>query len=161
MNNYLNIFSHLWSSRTLREKVTIFFVSIILSLWILFYFLLLPAIKGIGNDQQKIYEMKNQIEEMNKLSRMVSKSKLPSPNNPEEFKSFLFSSMDRRGFLKPSISNTDNLYHLEISSTSFQNLMSWLIDIKKSGNIFVTNAIITRNNDTNFVKVSLTLSEAE
>lgn len=150
-------FSRLWNTRTLRMQtfITIFIIFTAIFFWTVF--LVAPLINNIQEKQNRIATLTNQFEEISQLVYLIPKSDLLKASNSESVITFLYDSMSEKGFVGPSISNTDNLYHIEIESVQFLNLVNWLIKIRQTGNLITNNAIVTRNTDSPLVKASLTL----
>ncbi len=158
--NFMPYLRLTWGKRTAREKNLLLVSGILIIGFLWFYILISPAIIGIENSKENIKNSRIALDEINRLAEIIPNAST-APNDPKLFTDYLESTMIDRGFVEATISNTENLYHVEIGLCSFQNLVSWLLELKKLESLMVTNAIITRKEDPKFVKVSLTLQQVQ
>ena len=158
--NFMPYLRLTWGKRTAREKNLLLVSGILIIGFLWFYILISPAIIGIENSKENIKNSRIALDEINRLAEIIPNAS-KAPNDPKLFTDYLESTMIDRGFVEATISNTENLYHVEIGLCSFQNLVSWLLELKKLESLMVTNAIITRKEDPKFVKVSLTLQQVQ
>ena len=153
----IRTFSRLWNTQTRRTQTFITALIIVTTIFFWTVFFVAPLINNIQEKQNRIATLTSQFEEISQLVYLIPKSDLLKADNSESAITFLYDSMSEKGFVGPSISSTNNLYHIEIESVQFLNLVNWLIKIKQTGNLITNNAIITRNTDSPLVKASLTL----
>ncbi|MFZ6813117.1 type II secretion system protein GspM [Undibacterium sp. Rencai35W] len=119
-----------------------------------------PAWSGKKQLQKAIPQLKQQVAEMDVLSRQSAQLGVAMAENVDAIsREAVELSLSRRGVKAQNLSVSDDMVRLQISTVAYPTLMEWLLEMQKSSRLTVEESKLTALAESGQVSATLTMKQ--
>lgn len=161
MNGLKQTLMAFWEQRNQRER-RMLIAAIAAVLAALFYMLLIdPAISGRGDLEKKLPVLRQQLAELQSLSKEATalSGKAAAAPAATVTRESIEASLARRGLKPQSVSLTGEIAKVQLPSASFAGLVDWLEETQRTARMSVVEANVEALTEADMVKATLTLRQ--
>ena len=150
----------MWQARTAQERQFLTVGAVILGITFFYLTLLAPAIEGRASLRRSLPELRTQAAQMRTLAAQASalKSQTPQQVAPLSRES-ITASLATRGMTPQSLSVTGNYAKFQLDNVSFANLVAWMDEQRRNGQLGVEEAQISAQTPLGQVNATLTMRQ--
>ncbi|MCU6433144.1 type II secretion system protein M [Undibacterium sp. Jales W-56] len=119
-----------------------------------------PAWSGKKQLQKAIPQLKQQVAEMDVLSKQSAQLGTVMAENVDAVsREMVELSLSRRGLKAQNLSVSDDIVRLQISAAAYPSLMEWLLEVQKSSRLTVEESKLTALAESGQVSAVLTMKQ--
>lgn len=149
-----------WQQREAREQRFLSMGGVVVAAAVLYGLLIAPAWEGLHKLQLEIPVLRQQLAEVTALSAQQAQlnnalKQMVEPVSRE----IVEAALNARAIKAQSISVSDDLVRLQISTVDYRNLMEWLVESQKASRLSVQEARLTALSEPGQVNAVLTLKQ--
>lgn len=149
-----------WEQRDARERRLLSAAFVVVIAAIIYSLLIDPALSGRADLQKKIPQLRQQVAEMAILSQQSAQMNTAMAENiPAITREIVDASLQRWAVKPQTLSVSDDVVRLQLSSIAYSGLMEWLLEMQKSSRLTVDDARVSALPEPGMVSVTLTLRQ--
>jgi general secretion pathway protein M len=153
-------FTSFWQQRNAKERRLLSVATVIVLLALIYWIFINPALSNKAKLEVSIPQLRLQVSEMASLSgQYASISKAMAENVEPVSREILEASLMRKGIKTQSLSTSDDIVRLQISSVAYSTIMDWIFDMQKAARLTVEDAKLTALPEKGQVGIVLTMKQ--
>lgn len=164
LNNLLNqsrqSFTEFWAARNVRERAMLAAATAVVALALIYATMIDPALTGRQHLNGYLPVLRQQVAQMQALSREVSAlSGISATPVTVMTRESIEAALARKGLKPQSVMLTGDLVKVQLTAASFNGTLGWLDDMQKTALLSVVDANIVALDKADTVDVTLTLRQ--
>ncbi|MDO8702689.1 MAG: type II secretion system protein GspM [Undibacterium sp.] len=160
LNMMRESFSAFWQQRNAQERRLLSGATIFLLFALIYWIFVNPAVTNKAKLQVAIPQLRQQVNEMASMSGQYAQIAAAMTENIEPVtREVLEASLLRRGIKAQSLTASDDIVRLQITSVGFSNMMEWILEMQKAARLTVEDAKVTALPEKGQVGVVLTMKQ--
>ena len=149
-----------WLARTEQERKYLTVGGAVVSAALVYMIFIDPALTGRAELRQELPELRQQAAELQAMALEASQlAARPAPVPTPMTREALMASLAARGIIPPSLTLSGEYAKVQVSNTSFANLVMWLDAQRRENRISVEDMTVTSLPAAGQVDASLTLHQ--
>jgi general secretion pathway protein M len=153
-------FASFWQQRNAKERRLLSFATIIVLLALVYWIFINPALSNKAQLEVSIPQLRLQVSEMAAMSGQYAQIATAMTENIEPIsREVIEASLMRKGIKAQSLSASDDIVRLQISSVAYSVIMEWVLEMQKAARLTVEDAKLTALPDKGQVGVVLTMKQ--
>jgi general secretion pathway protein M len=156
----MNLFTHFWQQRDARERRMLGATAGVVLAALIYALFLDPALSNRTALEKTIPVLRQQVAEMALMSGQYAKiaTQMKEDIAPVT-REVIEASLLRRGIKAQTLSASDEVVRLQVTSVAYSNMMEWLLEMQKVARLTVDDAKVTALVEKGQVSVVLTLRQ--
>lgn len=153
-------FSTFWQQRSAKERRLFSLATIIVSFALIYWIFINPAVTNKAKLDLAIPQLRQQVSEMATMSGQYAQIATAMAENIEPVtREVIEASLVRKGIKAQSLTASDDIVRLQITSVSYSAIMEWLLEMQKAARLTVEEARVTALLEKGQVGVVLTMRQ--
>ncbi len=149
-----------WQQRDMRERRLLLVAFLAVAGAIIYSVLIDPALSGRAELQKQVPQLRQQVAEMAELSKQSGQLNTSIAENiPAITRETVEASLVRWAVKPQTLTVSDDVVRVQLSSIAYSGLMEWLLEMQKSARLTVDDARVTALPETGMVSATLTLRQ--
>jgi general secretion pathway protein M len=153
-------FAVMWMARTAQERKFLSVGGVILGITFFYLTLLAPALEGRSQLRRSLPELRQQAAQ---LRTMADEARALASQTPQQVaplsRESLTASLAARGLTPQGLSVTGNYAKFQLDNVAFANLMAWIDEQRRNGQLGVEEAQISAQTPLGQVNATLTMRQ--
>jgi len=151
-------FNQFWDARQERERQILIIAAIFVVLLLLYLVAIEPAMNGREELKKSLPNLHQQAAQMQSMAQELAT--IPSAENRHEVsRELVETAMGNNGLKAQTLSVNDGIVRAQFSTATMSGLQGWLLELQKSGGLFVEEIKIT-GLEGGLVSASMTLRQS-
>lgn len=156
----LDGFTSFWQQRNAKERRLLSVATVLVLLAVIYWMFINPAMSNKAKLEVSIPQLRLQVSEMAAMSTQYAQIATAMTENIEPIsREVLDASLMRKGIKTQSLSASDDIVRLQISSVAYSVIMEWILEMQKAARLTVEDAKLTALPEKGQVAVVLTMKQ--
>ena len=153
-------FASFWQQRNAKERRMLSLATVVVLLALTYWIFINPALSNKAKLEATIPQLRLQVSEMAAMSGQYAQIATAMAENIEPVsREVLEASLMRKGIKAQSLSASDDIVRLQISSVAYSVIMEWILEMQKAARLTVEDAKLTALPEKGQVGVVLTMKQ--
>lgn len=153
-------FASFWQQRNAKERRLLSAATVLVLLALTYWIFISPALSNKAKLEVAIPQLRLQVSEMAALSGQYAQIATAMTENIEPVsREVLEASLLRKGIKTQSLTASDDIVRLQISSVAYSVMMEWILEMQKAARLTVEEAKLTALPEKGQVSVVLTMKQ--
>jgi general secretion pathway protein M len=153
-------FSSFWQQRNAKERRLLSVATIVVMFALIYWIFINPAITNKVKLEAEIPSLRQQVSEMAAMSGQYAQIATAMSENIEPVtREVLEASLLRKGIKAQSLTASDDIVRLQVTSVSYSVIMEWILEMQKAARLTVEEAKVTALPEKGQVGVVLTMKQ--
>mgnify|MGYP001792443316 CR=1 FL=1 len=153
-------FASFWQQRNAKERRLLSIATIVVLFALIYWVFVNPAISNKAKLEASIPQLRQQVSEMAVMSGQYAQIATAMTENIEPVKrEVLEASLLRKGIKAQSLTASDDIVRLQVSSVAYSTIMEWMLEMQKAARLTVEDAKVTALPEKGQVGVVLTMKQ--
>jgi general secretion pathway protein M len=153
-------FSTFWQQRNAKERRLLSVTTIIVLFALIYWIFINPALTNKAKLDAAIPQLRQQVSEMAAMSGQYAQIATAMAENIEPVtREVIEASLLRKGIKAQSLTASDDIVRLQITSVSYSAIMEWMLEMQKAARLTVEEAKVTALSEKGQVGVVLTMKQ--
>jgi general secretion pathway protein M len=151
-------FNQFWEARQGRERRFLSIAALVVLLTLVYLVAIDPALSGSGALRKSLPVLHQQVAQMQQMSQAIAAIP-PLENRPDVNRELVETAFTNSGLKAQTLSVNDGIVRAQINSTSMSSLQTCLLDLQRTGGLFVDEMKIT-GLEAGMISATFTLRQA-
>jgi general secretion pathway protein M len=153
-------FEGFWSARDARERNMLNIAAVVIALSLIYALMISPALSGREQLRKKLPVMREQVLQMQTLSKeLVNYGEQTPPVLETLSKSTIETALARNGLKAKNITVAGDFVQVQLDDVAFSSTLNWLRDLQKTARATVTESTFTALTQPDRVDAKITLQQ--
>jgi general secretion pathway protein M len=153
-------FASFWQQRNAKERRLLSMATVIVLFALIYWIFINPALTNKAKLEASIPQLRLQVSEMAAMSAQYAQIATAMTENIEPVsREVLEASLLRKGIKAQSLTASDDIVRLQISSVAYSVIMEWMLEMQKAARLTVEEAKLTALPEKGQVGVVLTMKQ--
>lgn len=160
LNLIADSFAAFWQQRNAKERRLLSMATVIVLFALIYWIFVNPALTNKAKLEASIPQLRLQVSEMAAMSTQYAQIATAMTENIEPVsREVLEASMLRKGIKAQSMTASDDIVRVQISSVDYSVIMEWMLEMQKAARLTVEEAKLTALPEKGQVGVVLTMKQ--
>ena len=160
INIMVHSFASFWQQRNAKERRLLSMATVIVLLALIYWIFINPALTNKAKLEASIPQLRLQVSEMAAMSAQYAQIATAMTENIEPVsREVLEASLLRKGIKAQSMTASDDIVRVQISSVAYSVIMEWMLEMQKAARLTVEEAKLTALPEKGQVGVVLTMKQ--
>ena len=160
INIMVDSFASFWQQRNAKERRLLSMATVIVLLALIYWIFINPALTNKAKLEASIPQLRLQVSEMAVMSAQYAQIATAMTENIEPVsREVLEASLLRKGIKAQSMTASDDIVRVQISSVAYSVIMEWMLEMQKAARLTVEEAKLTALPEKGQVGVVLTMKQ--
>lgn len=153
-------FTSFWQQRNAKERRLLSMATVIVLIALIYWIFINPALTNKAKLETSIPQLRLQVSEMAAMSAQYAQIATAMTENIEPVsREVLEASLLRKGIKAQSLTASDDIVRLQISSVAYSVIMEWMLEMQKAARLTVEEVKLTALPEKGQVGVVLTMKQ--
>ncbi len=160
INMMTESFASFWQQRNAKERRLLSVATVIVLFALIYWIFINPALTNKAKLEAAIPPLRLQVSEMAVMSGQYAQITTAMTENIEPIsRETLEASLLRKGIKAQSLTASEDIVHVQISSVAYSVIMEWILEMQKAARLTVEEAKLTALPEKGQVGVVLTMKQ--